>query len=103
MFCLWGTDVSRAYVFQASRPAEGGDNPPPHTKGENMMFDSEQMEISFVLCLEQLPIVKEGIGFSVNSLCYNLRRQILLFCFIILSSCGTVLASRDHLVHSWML
>uniref|UniRef100_A0A8C9XN80 Ectonucleotide pyrophosphatase/phosphodiesterase 2 n=1 Tax=Sander lucioperca TaxID=283035 RepID=A0A8C9XN80_SANLU len=31
-FCLWGTDVSRAYVFQASRPGEGGDNPPPHTK-----------------------------------------------------------------------
>ncbi|KAA8591253.1 hypothetical protein FQN60_002196 [Etheostoma spectabile] len=30
--CLWGTDVSRAYVFQASRPGEGGDNPPPHTK-----------------------------------------------------------------------
>uniref|UniRef100_A0A4W6BM90 Ectonucleotide pyrophosphatase/phosphodiesterase 2 n=1 Tax=Lates calcarifer TaxID=8187 RepID=A0A4W6BM90_LATCA len=30
--CLWGTDVSRAYVFQASGPAEGGDNPPPHTK-----------------------------------------------------------------------
>lgn len=35
VFCLWGTDVSRAYVFQASRSSEGGDNPPPHTKGEN--------------------------------------------------------------------
>uniref|UniRef100_A0A3Q3MZK3 SMB domain-containing protein n=1 Tax=Mastacembelus armatus TaxID=205130 RepID=A0A3Q3MZK3_9TELE len=32
VFCLWGTDVSRAYVFQASRPVEAGDNPPPHTK-----------------------------------------------------------------------
>ncbi|KAG8004828.1 Ectonucleotide pyrophosphatase/phosphodiesterase family member 2, partial [Nibea albiflora] len=32
VFCLWGTDVSRAYVFQASRPSDGGDNPPPHTK-----------------------------------------------------------------------
>ncbi|XP_073319254.1 autotaxin-like [Pagrus major] len=31
VFCLWSTDVSRAYVFQASRP-DGGDNPPPHTK-----------------------------------------------------------------------
>ncbi|XP_005944849.1 ectonucleotide pyrophosphatase/phosphodiesterase family member 2 [Haplochromis burtoni] len=31
-FCLWGIDVSRAYVFQASRPSEGGDNPPSHTK-----------------------------------------------------------------------
>ncbi|XP_069372354.1 autotaxin isoform X1 [Paralichthys olivaceus] len=29
---LWGSNVCRAYVFQASRPAEGGDNPPPHTK-----------------------------------------------------------------------
>uniref|UniRef100_A0A7N6F672 SMB domain-containing protein n=1 Tax=Anabas testudineus TaxID=64144 RepID=A0A7N6F672_ANATE len=27
-FCLWSTDVSRAYVFQASRPVEGGENPP---------------------------------------------------------------------------
>lgn len=35
VFCLWGTDVSRAYVFQASGPSEGGDNPQPHTKGEN--------------------------------------------------------------------
>lgn len=33
VFCLWSTDVSRAYVFQASRP-DGGDNPPTHTKGE---------------------------------------------------------------------
>lgn len=32
--CLWSTDVSRAYVFQASRPVEGGDSPPSHTKGE---------------------------------------------------------------------
>ncbi|XP_067363866.1 autotaxin isoform X1 [Channa argus] len=32
VFCLWGLDVSRAYVFQASGPIEGGDNPPPHTK-----------------------------------------------------------------------
>ncbi|XP_010789050.1 ectonucleotide pyrophosphatase/phosphodiesterase family member 2-like [Notothenia coriiceps] len=31
VFCLWSTDVSRAYVFQASRPSEG-DNPPTHTK-----------------------------------------------------------------------
>ncbi|CAN9503607.1 unnamed protein product [Ophioblennius macclurei] len=31
-FCLWSPHVSRAYVFQASRPSEGGDNPPPHTK-----------------------------------------------------------------------
>uniref|UniRef100_A0A7N6B281 SMB domain-containing protein n=1 Tax=Anabas testudineus TaxID=64144 RepID=A0A7N6B281_ANATE len=31
-FCLWSTDVSRAYVFQASRPVEGGENPPTHTK-----------------------------------------------------------------------
>ncbi|XP_053302364.1 LOW QUALITY PROTEIN: ectonucleotide pyrophosphatase/phosphodiesterase family member 2 [Pleuronectes platessa] len=29
---LWASNVTRAYVFQASRPAEGGDNPPPHTK-----------------------------------------------------------------------
>nr|XP_057903443.1 ectonucleotide pyrophosphatase/phosphodiesterase family member 2-like [Doryrhamphus excisus] len=29
---LWRCDVIRAYVFQASRPAEGGDAPPPHTK-----------------------------------------------------------------------
>uniref|UniRef100_UPI003AAFB1D1 autotaxin-like n=1 Tax=Centroberyx gerrardi TaxID=166262 RepID=UPI003AAFB1D1 len=28
VFCLLGTEVSRAYVFQASRPGEGGDNPP---------------------------------------------------------------------------
>lgn len=34
VFCLWGTDVSRAYVFQASGPSEGGDNPQPHTKGK---------------------------------------------------------------------
>lgn len=40
--CLWGTDVSRAYVFQASGPAEGGDNPPPHTKGD--MFDHNRSE-----------------------------------------------------------
>uniref|UniRef100_A0A3Q1G9Y5 Ectonucleotide pyrophosphatase/phosphodiesterase 2 n=1 Tax=Acanthochromis polyacanthus TaxID=80966 RepID=A0A3Q1G9Y5_9TELE len=33
VFCLWGTDVSRAYVFQASRPGEGGDSPPQPTKG----------------------------------------------------------------------
>ncbi|TNN56843.1 Ectonucleotide pyrophosphatase/phosphodiesterase family member 2 [Liparis tanakae] len=32
VFGLWGADVSRAYVFQASRPAEGGDSPAPHTK-----------------------------------------------------------------------
>uniref|UniRef100_A0AAQ4QK19 SMB domain-containing protein n=1 Tax=Gasterosteus aculeatus aculeatus TaxID=481459 RepID=A0AAQ4QK19_GASAC len=32
VFCLWTTDVSRAYVFQASSPAEGGDHPAPHTK-----------------------------------------------------------------------
>eukprot|EP00064_Thunnus_orientalis_P012889 superscaffoldBa00002030_g12925 len=32
VFCLWGSEVSRAYVFQASRPAEGGDMPPPLTK-----------------------------------------------------------------------
>lgn len=32
VFCLWGSDVSRAYVFQASRPSEGGDSPQPHTK-----------------------------------------------------------------------
>ncbi|TNM92642.1 hypothetical protein fugu_018044 [Takifugu bimaculatus] len=31
-FCLWGSDISSAYVFQASRSAEGGENPPPHTK-----------------------------------------------------------------------
>lgn len=35
VFCLWSTDVSRAYVFQATRPTEGGDNPPPHIKGQN--------------------------------------------------------------------
>uniref|UniRef100_A0A8C5GUN6 Ectonucleotide pyrophosphatase/phosphodiesterase family member 2-like n=1 Tax=Gouania willdenowi TaxID=441366 RepID=A0A8C5GUN6_GOUWI len=29
---LWRTDVITAYVFQASRPPEGGDNPPTHTK-----------------------------------------------------------------------
>lgn len=33
VFCLWGTEVSRAYVFQASRP-DGGDSPPTHTKGD---------------------------------------------------------------------
>lgn len=37
VFCLWGIDVSRAYVFQASRPSEGGDNPPSHTKSENTL------------------------------------------------------------------
>ncbi|RVE67061.1 hypothetical protein OJAV_G00113580 [Oryzias javanicus] len=31
LVCLWSPDVSRAYVFQASRPEEG-DNPSPHTK-----------------------------------------------------------------------
>uniref|UniRef100_A0A1A7YYN6 Ectonucleotide pyrophosphatase/phosphodiesterase 2 n=2 Tax=Iconisemion striatum TaxID=60296 RepID=A0A1A7YYN6_9TELE len=33
VLCLWSTDVSIAYVFQASRPVEGVDNPPHHTKG----------------------------------------------------------------------
>lgn len=32
VFCLWGSEVSRAYVFQASGPADGGDNPSTHTK-----------------------------------------------------------------------
>lgn len=40
VLCLWGTDGSRAYVFQASRPSEGGDNPPPHTKGEKRLVIS---------------------------------------------------------------
>ncbi|KAF7210747.1 transcript variant X2 [Nothobranchius furzeri] len=33
VLCLWSTNVSIAYVFQASRPVEGVDNPPHHTKG----------------------------------------------------------------------
>ncbi|XP_061902828.1 ectonucleotide pyrophosphatase/phosphodiesterase family member 2-like isoform X1 [Entelurus aequoreus] len=31
-WCGWRCDVIRAYVFQASRPAEGGEAPPPHAK-----------------------------------------------------------------------
>lgn len=41
VFCLWGSDVSRAYVFQASGPSEGGDSPQPHTKGENLQVEEE--------------------------------------------------------------
>lgn len=37
VFCLWNTDVIRAYVFQASGQTEGGDNPPTHTKRENSL------------------------------------------------------------------
>ncbi|CAF93837.1 unnamed protein product, partial [Tetraodon nigroviridis] len=31
-FCVWASGGASAYVFQASRPSEGGENPPPHTK-----------------------------------------------------------------------
>ncbi|TKS89197.1 Ectonucleotide pyrophosphatase/phosphodiesterase family member 2 [Collichthys lucidus] len=50
VFCLWGTDVSRAYVFQASRPSDGGDNPAPHTKGETSWVQEECEEIKSAEC-----------------------------------------------------
>lgn len=41
VFCLWASNVSRAYVFQASGPSDGGDSPQPHTKGKNSQVEQE--------------------------------------------------------------
>lgn len=73
VFCLWSTDVSRAYVFQASRP-EGGDNPPAHTKGEirrifSCLVGSDPNAWKRLFAINVQTTLKKARGGAVSSPC----------------------------------